>query len=447
MAEYNYESFKKLESTREPKKLASWVIAMFIGILLFVLFVPWTQNVDGKGYLTTLRPEQQPHAINSYITGRIERWFVIDGQHISKGDTIAYMSEVKTEYISPKMKANLENQFDSKSLSLDAYKLKLQYLDQNLKALEAEFDLKKQQYQNKIKQYRNKLSSDSASFEAIKINVGIENIRFKRTDSLYIIGAKSRKEWEESKLKLTKAQNDIVAYQNKLDIARNELFNTLLESQNYLNEYSAKISKSQSERQSTISDLNNSQKDLTEMDNKIESIKLRTDNHYIIAPHDSYVLRTIKKGIGEIVKEGEPVVSLIPINHDLAVEMYVRPLDLPLIKIGEHNRLIFDGWPSLVFGGWPNASFGSFGGEVYAIDKNISDNGLYRVLIIPDERDVAWPELLRLGSGVKGVFLLNDVPIWYEMWRQINGFPPEFYDGKKSVYKLDESIDSKYHTK
>jgi len=24
---------------------------------------------------------------------------------------------------------------------------------------------------------------------------------------------------------------------------------------------------------------------------------------------------------------------------------------------------------------------------------------------------------------------LNDVPVWYEIWRQINGFPPEYYTG------------------
>jgi len=23
--------------------------------------------------------------------------------------------------------------------------------------------------------------------------------------------------------------------------------------------------------------------------------------------------------------------------------------------------------------------------------------------------------------------LLKDVPIWYELWRQINGFPPDYY--------------------
>jgi membrane fusion protein, adhesin transport system len=448
-SQYNYDSFRKLESSSEPKKLATFVVLLFMSILAFISLVHWTQNVNGNGYLTTLRPEQQPHAINSYITGKIQKWYVIDGQHIKKGDTIAFMLEVKTEYLSPNLKKNLEDQLGSKSMSMNSYPEKIKYLDQNISSLQAEYDLKVTQYKNKVVQYRNKVSSDSAGLEAAKLNSKIEKIRFNRVDSLYTLQIKSRKEWEEAQLKYNKAQNDLIFYQNKFEISRNEYFNTKLESSNYINEFLAKLSKAQSDRQSAISEMGISQKEYSEMENKLESVKLRNSNHYIIAPHDAYVLKTNKKGIGEIVKEGDPVVSLIPIEQDLAVELYVRPVDLPLINIGERIRLIFDGWPSLVFGGWPNASFGSFGGEVYAIDRNISTNGLYRVLIIPDEKDPAkWPsKYLKLGSGVKGIFLLNSVPIWYEMWRQINGFPPEFYDGKKSDYKLDESIDEKYHTK
>jgi hypothetical protein len=31
---------------------------------------------------------------------------------------------------------------------------------------------------------------------------------------------------------------------------------------------------------------------------------------------------------------------------------------------------------------------------------------------------------LRQGSGVLGWTMLDDVPIWFELWRQLNGFPP-----------------------
>jgi hypothetical protein len=27
--------------------------------------------------------------------------------------------------------------------------------------------------------------------------------------------------------------------------------------------------------------------------------------------------------------------------------------------------------------------------------------------------------------------MLNDVPLWYEFWRQLNGFPPDFYEETK----------------
>lgn len=89
----------------------------------------------------------------------------------------------------------------------------------------------------------------------------------------------------------------------------------------------------------------------------------------------------------------------------------------------------FDGWPAIVFSGWPNNSFGTFGGEVFTIDNEISDNGKYRILVVEDDSEKSWPDLIRIGSGVQGLLLLNDVRIYYEIWRQLNGFPPDFYTG------------------
>jgi hypothetical protein len=108
----------------------------------------------------------------------------------------------------------------------------------------------------------------------------------------------------------------------------------------------------------------------------------------------------------------------------------VRPVDLPLIHIGNTARLEFDGWPAIVFSGWPNTSFGTFPAEVVAVDNVFSKQGNgYRILLVPSDKNRNWPAQLRFGSGVRGIMLLNDVPVWYELWRQINGFPPEYYSG------------------
>ena len=122
----------------------------------------------------------------------------------------------------------------------------------------------------------------------------------------------------------------------------------------------------------------------------------------------------------------------MPANYELAVEMYVKPIDLPLLEKGQQVRLQFDGWPAIVFSGWPNTSYGTYGGEVFAIDNFISENGMFRVLVAPDPDDYQWPSALRVGTGANNLVLLKNVPVWYELWRQINGFPPDYY-------KLNES--------
>ena len=145
------------------------------------------------------------------------------------------------------------------------------------------------------------------------------------------------------------------------------------------------------------------------------------------APQSGYINKAIIGGIGETFKEGQQLVSIMPSDFDIAVETYVKPIDLPLIHNGEKVRIQFDGWPSIVFSGWPYNSFGTFGGKVVAIERFISPNGKYRVLLAPDPDEQPWPEALRIGAGASTLALLEDVPIWYELWRKLNGFPPNYY--------------------
>jgi hypothetical protein len=128
-----------------------------------------------------------------------------------------------------------------------------------------------------------------------------------------------------------------------------------------------------------------------------------------------------------MVKEGDMMVEIVPNKFDQAVELYVAPMDLVLVEKGQQVRLQFDGFPAIVFSGWPEASYGTFVGEVIAVETNRSENGKFRMLVVPVEKEKKWPASLKLGAGVQGFALLKNVSIWYELWRQINGFPPEFY--------------------
>ena len=69
---------------------------------------------------------------------------------------------------------------------------------------------------------------------------------------------------------------------------------------------------------------------------------------------------------------------------------------------------------------------GTFGGVVSLVDPTDSGNGRFRMLVVPDADDAPWPDdrWLRQGVRAKGWVLLDRVRLWYELWRQLNGFPP-----------------------
>ena len=228
-------------------------------------------------------------------------------------------------------------------------------------------------------------------------------------------------------IKKQNAYSYLIASENKYLTSQSELISTKIELSNIQVKYETDLAKAKSEKFSALSNRMNTEGDMNKLENQYANYKKRNSIYYILAPQDCYITKLIATGIGETIKEGEPIVDIMPYNYDLAVEIYIEPIDLPLIAKGEKVRIQFDGWPAIVFSGWPNASYGTYGGEIYAIDQYISPNGKYRALVKPDPDDHPWPEAIRYGGGTNSIMLLDDVPIWYELWRKVNGFPPNYY--------------------
>lgn len=204
------------------------------------------------------------------------------------------------------------------------------------------------------------------------------------------------------------------------------------------NEYNSKIAKALSDRFSTVSEMYNAEGELNKTRIQYENYAQRSQYYYIVAPQDCYITKAIKPGIGETVKEGDAIVSIMPADFAIAAELYIRPMDLPLIQLGSEVRFIFDGWPAFVFSGWPNQSVGTYKGKVVAIDNTVNEKGEYRILAAADPDDRPWPDALRPGSGARGIALLDHVPVWYEIWRKLNGFPPDYYQREEEEGKQDD---------
>ncbi len=413
-------------------------LGAFAIIGIIILFLPWTQNITGRGNVTTLTLDQRPQTIQSPIPGRIEKWYVKEGDSVAQGDTIMKISEVKSEYFDPNLVERTGEQRDAKALSVESYQGKVKAQDARIGALVNERRLKLEQGKNKILQSKLKVQSDSIDYKAAQVNIKIAQTKYNRVDTLYKEGFAALKNVEDARVKLQETQAKLISQQTKLLAARNEVINSQVEISRIQAEYADKISKAQSDKFSAQSSQFDTEAQVTKLDNQYANYKIRNSLLFITAPYNGYINKAIRAGIGQTFKEGEDLVGIMPTKVDLAVETFVAPIDLPLIHLGEKVRVQFDGWPAIVFSGWPNVSYGTYGAKVVAVENFISPNGKFRVLLAPDEEDHAWPKDLRAGSGALSLALLEDVPIWFELWRQLNGFPPNYYqpgDGIKMSNK------------
>ena len=427
-----FKAAQRVFHKRHYKRFNQFLLTFSI-IGFIILFLPWTQNVSGKGFVTTLTPDQRPQTIQSPIPGRIEKWYVREGDFVEKGDTILHISEIKNEYFDPNLVERTGQQIKAKEMAVTSYQEKVKALQIQIGALNKERDLKLEQAQNKLYQSKLKVQSDSIDLEAAKTNITIAQRQYDRVVQLESEGLKAVTDVEEKKLKLQETQAKLISQENKLFACKNDVINARVEITRVQAEYTDKISKARSDMFTAQSSQFDSEAQVTKLQNQFTNYSIRNDLYYIRAPQSGYINRAIQGGIGETFKEGDWLVAIMPTEIDLAVETFVDPLDLPLVHLGEQARIRFDGWPAIIFSGWPNVSYGTYGGKVVAIETFISANGKYRVLLSQDPDDQPWPEDLRAGSGANTIALLDDVPIWFELWRQLNGFPPNYYQPEKEM--------------
>lgn len=407
--EENFYSLRALNTPSPGIALARWLMVLGALFIIF-LFVPWQQNIRGTGKVTALSPEHRPQTVQAVIAGQVQQWHVREGDYVSKGDTIVTIREVKEKYFDPQLLTRLEEQLKAKQNGLSSKRDKSQALRRQIVALNDGMNRKTEQA--------------SAKLEA-------ERVKFLNAENQY---QRNKKLFEAGNIPLTKFQEIEYKYQGSAA----DYQNAQVEINRLKAEFQEKISKSESDLNATEAEMFESEGEISKLTNELANTRIRNGQYQILAPQDGYVVRAMLAGIGETIKEGDPICTVMPEARDLAVEMYVKAMDVPLISKNRRVRIEFDGWPALQFSGWPSVSVGTFGGKVEVIDYVSANPGEFRILITPDLKDEAWPQQLRVGSGSKGWVMLDDVPVWYEIWRQLNGFPPSLYEAP-----LEESLPGK----
>lgn len=420
---------------------------LFCAIILMI-FAPWQQSVTGAGYVVAYAPSERQQVLEATIDGRIFLWneLIVENTRVNKGDFIAEMRDLDPE-LSFRMEANVantQNVLNSLREVEKAKELQVRAYIRVQEEIEAAQNAYVQAATEKVTAAAQKLSIAEAAVPQLRA-------AFERSRELQIANNISLEKLQEAERKLLESEGKVREETANLSAARAELRGKQSDREAYIHKAEADVSYYRGELDKARSEVAKAEKDLQDMESK----KVSQDNRTITAPFDGYVVHINANQGTQVLKKGDPICTLVPYTKDRAVQIWLDGNDAPLVEAGRHVRLQFEGWPAIQFAGWPSVAVGTFGGTVVSVDMVDNGKGKFRCQILPDPDElVHWPEerFLRQGVRANGWILLEQVPLWFEVWRKLNGFPPTV-DVDSNIYNTSydtsgsKSSDDKSKTK
>lgn len=392
-----------------------------LGVLVFFVFgafvAPWTQTVRGMGRVIAYSPSARETPIKAPITGQVVRWLVTEGQQVKKGEVLAEMADNDQQILDRLGRAR-----DAVELKSDALVAAVRIAEEQVRALEQARDAAVESAMQKMDIAS--AERDAAAQEVLAAEAKLETaaINLRRQRDLNEQDLISDRDLELAVLAERTARNDLASKRAGLRAANREMKAAEADMLEKRTSKQASVEKAKGELEKLRGDVGETDAKIADAEVKLS----RQEQMRIVAPRDGTILSVMAREGSDFLKTGDTLATFVPNTNDRAIELWVDGNDAPLIAKDRKVRLQFEGWPAVQFVGWPSVAVGTFGGEVAFVDRAARADGKFRVVILPDPEDDPWPqaEYLRQGVQVKGWVLLNRVTVAYELWRQLNGFPP-----------------------
>jgi multidrug resistance efflux pump len=434
-------------SSRIARRIARTLLIMLGATILVVLVAPWQQAVTGSGNVVAFAPLERQQLIEAPVNGRIVRWGedIYENAYVEKGQAI-----VEIEDIDPLMLDRLRDQLEMTRQQQDAVRQQLDASENSheaAKTVVTSYELQRDAYRMVktqlvaaadayVRMAEQKVAAEKNSLQEQEAALLQEEADFHRQKALFDKNIVSEvrfqvaeRKFRETKAKVDRARAHVTAAERELEGKRNERDAVERQAEISIDAAEAALRTAHGNVAKADSDVAKARNDLNRVKNEVVSMQSRIsrqESQIVRAPRSGYILRITANEGGEIVKQGDPLCVIVPDTQDQAVQIWLLGNDAPLVEPGRHVRLQFEGWPAVQFAGWPSVAVGTFGGTVASVDATDDGKGRFRCLIIPDKEDQEWPRerFLRQGVRANGWVLLERVPLWYEVWRRLNGFPP-----------------------
>jgi HlyD family secretion protein len=103
-------------------------------------------------------------------------------------------------------------------------------------------------------------------------------------------------------------------------------------------------------RQKAGEELLQARRDLDYAQKELNKAERRNAITVLAAPADAIVLEVAERSIGSVVKEAEPLYTLVPLDSPLEADVMVDGRDVGMVSAGETVRLKLEAWPFQKYG-------------------------------------------------------------------------------------------------
>ncbi|MCH5374294.1 MAG: HlyD family secretion protein [Planctomycetes bacterium] len=411
-------AMRLVQSSRLVHRLAKLLLVGLLIAVLAVLLLPWQQSARGTGEVVAFVPQEREQTVLSPVKGVVARIAdgLVEGAKVKRGEFI-----VEIEPYAANLVDQLRGQLQDLRSKLGTAEVKAEVYAQNIIDFTAVQDYAVKAAKELVQAAEAKLDAKQESVAGYESKEWQARVNYERQLGLFEKGIKSEKEieylkkdWEVAKAELAEAEAEVEAAMNEKEAKENELEQKRRDAQ-------TKIDYARAMREDAIGQAATVRKEMRDVEIKLGELERLT----ITAPRDGVIFRLPVYERGQTLKEGDALFTIVPDSSERAVELWISGNDTPLIQLNDEVRLQFEGWPAVQFAGWPSVAVGTFGGKVVSIDPADNAMGKFRILVKPQRED-DWPSARYLRQGVRtnGWVMLNRVALGYEIWRQLNGFPP-----------------------
>jgi membrane fusion protein, adhesin transport system len=466
-----------MQLARTPKLARNLVLVVAIGMTVTfagLVLIPWRQTVPGTGRAMAFAPTERTQFIVAPIEGRVKKWHVVEGQKVKPGDLLVEMLD-----IDPELPRRLEAEADALEMQMTlalsgeievqrrisdierSQTFQLDVQDALVREIERQLDINNQDIisarevfnvaETELK--RMEKANKEAGRDLIPVQQIDNQRRTKVTAEASLNASNERLKQTGERLKAgkdlrqrLKADTDAAIKAEKLALVR---ASTEVQSVNQrIQQTNNRIAR---QRQQSV--YASTEGTVFRILANAEGLLVRPGERLaVLVPtlltveeRKTQQLQQVVSSVGMFSAASlapvagpaqlianlspEPVVRSLTAQDypGIVAELFIDGNDLPLVRVGDRVRLQFEGWAAVQFVSFPQAAEGTFGGLIYLVDPTSNDKGDFRILIEPDPDDKPWPkeDLLRQGVRAQGwVLMPKDVPLWKEIWRQLNGFPP-----------------------